>query len=79
MVVVGLRYAQNLAHPDAWRVSAVIPVLPDGRVDMRVLAGTRVKAVDGWPEDAPTEPISLNEARGWFERMVWYSGVKCRR
>jgi len=76
--VVGLRPADNLAHPSAWMVTAVVPVLPDGRVDMRLLAGTEVRKVNGWPEDAPTGPISMNEARGWFERMVWYSGVKCQ-
>lgn len=77
-VLVGLRHAANEAAPDRRAVTAVIPVLEDGRVDMSVFHGTTVTRANGYAIDTPTEPVSVREAKQWLKRAIEISGISCK-
>ncbi|MBM4370441.1 MAG: hypothetical protein FJ098_02220 [Deltaproteobacteria bacterium] len=76
-VVLGVKDARDIIHPDHRLAAVVLPITNDGLVDMTSLMGTGVMADAGWPADTPTDPISIKDAQEWFSKMVKYNGVRC--
>jgi hypothetical protein len=76
-VVLGFKDAHDVVHPDHRLVTVIFPLTVDGRVDMTALQGTNVTVEAGWPANTPTEPISIDEAKKWFQEMVTFNGARC--